>query len=430
MLYDGVESTMVKGYATRKRVLSVGWLLTFVLAISAIGCGSEDDGLTPTERQRRLVGPIVGEYLVDGQRAFERGSYTYALAMTDSAEQYAPDLADLHFLRGNVYMKLNRLGIAEAAFRRVMAVDPQYRGARFNLGLIAYRQDKLRDAIDWFKKEDDLESMSNVSLELGRAYARLGEPDSAQAAYEQAIRLDSTNSTAMMWLGQLYEELGEMDRALEVSKAGLKLRPDDADYKYVVGSLLFRLGRVDDAEPYLRSVAAERPWHHGAQFNMGQLMMRLGEEKEANAYFTQADSAQQVQKRLSDAEENIGRKPDDLEHWVNMAMLLREIGDLERAIEALKIGVTLEPRNLHLQNNLSLLLMENEEFDAAIGRYRAILDVDSTLVEVWLNLGAAYANAGYREEARRAWEKVQELHPGHPAAREYLARISEIRGAS
>lgn len=430
MLYDEIESMMPSRIVRTRTFAYVICLAALTLAVSTTGCGAEEDDLTPTERQRRLVGPIVGKFLVEGQRAYERGSYTMALAMTDSAEQYAPELADLHFLRGNVYLQLNQLGVAEAAFRHVMRSDPQYRGARFNMGLIAYRQDKLRDAIDWFKQEDELEANSNVSLELGRAYAKLGEPDSAQTAYEKAIRLDSTNSTAMMWLGQLYEELGEMEQALEASKAGLKLRPDDTDYKYVVGSLLFRLGEVDEAEPYLRSVAADRPWHHGAQFNMGQVLMRLGDEDAAKVYFTQADSAQQIQEKLSDAEEAINRDPNNLQNWVEMALLLREIGEVDRAIEALKIATTLHPRNLHLQSNLALLLMENEEYDAAIGRYRAILVVDSTLADVWLNLGAAYANAGYPDEARYSWEKVQQLKPGHPAAREYLSRISEIRGAS
>ncbi len=421
---------MRKSRAATGFIRSAGWLLILILAVASAGCGSEEDELSATERQRQLVGPQVGRYLIEGQRAYERGSYTLALAMTDSAEQHAPNLADLHFLRGNVYMQLNQLRIAQAAYEKVMEVDPKYGGARFNLGLIAHRQDQLRDAIDWFKKEEEIEEQSNVSLELGRAYARLGEPDSARMAYERAIELDSSNSTALMWLGQLYEELGEMDKALEVSKAGLEIRPDDPDYQYVVGSLLFRLGEVDEAEPYLRAVAKERPWHHGAQFNMGQVLMRMGQEDEAQGYFSQADSAQQMQEVISDAEEDIGREPNNLEHWANMASVLRDLGEVDQAIEALKVATTLHPRNLHLQSNLALLLMENGENDAAIGRYRAILEVDSTLADVWLNLGAAYANAGYRDEARQSWEKVETLEPGHPAVHEYLARISEIPDAS
>jgi tetratricopeptide (TPR) repeat protein len=270
----------------------------------SIGCRSASDE-TPsvTEMKRRRAGADVARVLLDGQRAYERGSYAVALAMTDSVEQRAPDLADLHFLRGGVYTQLNQLGVAQAAYHRVLELDAEYKGARYNLGLLEFRRGNLRDAIDWLQKERELEETSSLALELGRIYAKLGEPDSARMAYERSIVLDSTNSTAYMWLGQLYEELGQMDDALEASRQGLRLRPEDADYQYVVGSLLFRMGRIDEAEPYLENVSAKRRWHHGAQFNMGQLLMRKGREDEAKAYFARADSAQQMQQKITEAEE-------------------------------------------------------------------------------------------------------------------------------
>lgn len=409
---------------------SAGLALFIVLAVSAMGCagGSDDDGMTITERKRALVAPKVAEFLLEGQRAYERGAYRLALAMTDSVEAYAPDLADLHFLRGGIYTQLNRLGVAEAAYRVTLEHDPEYVGARYNLGLIAFRQGKLRDAVDWLQAEKEFASTSDLELELGRVYAKLGEPDSARMAYEASIRLDSTNSTAYMWLGQLQEELGEMDEALRLSKVGLSKQPDHIDYQYIVGSLLFRTGEIEQAAEYLRPVAAARPWHHGAQFNMGQVLMRQGKEEEAKPYFAQADSAQQVQQKIAEAEREIGREPDKIKPWVDLALLLRRIGETDKAIESFKVATAIDPWNMHLQNNLALLLMENGDNDAAIRRLEAIVKIDSTLPDVWLNLGAAYANAGHSPQAEAAWQKVMKLKPGHPTARAYLARLSEVRG--
>ena len=81
---------------------------------------------------------------------------------------------------------------------------------------------------------------------------------------------------------------------------------------------------------------------------------------------------------------------------------------------------------MRMQNNLALLQMETGQLDMAIRRFRAIVSTDSTMAEVWLNLGAAYANAGLRDQAEAAWKKVVELEPGNPVARSYLARVSEI----
>ncbi len=404
--------------------------LLVLLAVVAIGCSARSDGddITVTERKRSLVPPKVGQFLIEGQRAYERGAYRLALAMTDSAEAYAPDLADLHFLRGGIYTQLNQLGVAEAAYHVTLEKDPEYEGARYNIGLIAFRQGKLRSAIDWLQGEKNIGTSSNLELELGRVYARLGEPDSARAAYEAAIQLDATNATAFMWMGQLYEELGDLDEALRFSKAGLALRPESPDYKYIVGSLLFRTGEIEEAEKYLRPVADARPWHHGAQFNMGQLLMRLSKEEEAKPYFAQADSAQQLQQQVVEAERDIGREPEKIENWVHLASLLRKAGDVDKAIESFKVVTAIDPWNMHLQNNLALLMMENGEMDAAIRRFEAIVKIDSTLPDVWLNLGAAHANAGHRARAEAAWQKVMELRPGHPTARAYLARLSDVAG--
>lgn len=411
-----------------KATFHYGLTALVALALTWAGCSSgAQEPASATELKRQTLDPKVGAFLVDGQRAYERGVYTLALAMTDSAERYAPDLADLHYLRGLVYTQLNRGDVAQAAYETVLELDPRYKGARHNLGLLAFRQGKLRDAIDWFLKEDALETNTNVQLELGRAYARLGEPDSARAAYEAAVALDSTNATALMWLGQLHEELGELDEALAVSRRGLRLKPESRDYQYIIGSLLNRMGQAEEAVPYLRPIADERPWHHGAQYNLGQALMRLGHEDEAQTYFVRADSAQQVQQRISDAENAIGRDPQALEPWLHLGDLLRTSGQLDRAVEAYEVAVSLDPWNLYLQNNLALLMMESGDADGAIRRYRAILGMDSTLVDVWLNLGVAYANAGQRGPAEEAWTTALRHRPGYPPARALLARLSEIQ---
>ncbi|GIV59543.1 tetratricopeptide repeat protein [Rhodocaloribacter litoris] len=401
--------------------------IIFAVLLFLAGCrsGPDSEALTITERKRMTVDPRVGAFLIEGQRAYERGAYALALALTDSAEHYAPDLADLHFLRGLVYSQLNQLELAQAAYQEVLRLDPAYRGARYNIGLNAFRAGKLRDAIDWFKEERKLEPTSGLMLELGRAYARLGEPDSARMAYEAALALDSTNATAHMWLGQLYEEMGELDQALTASRHGLRLKPDNLNYRYIVGSLLHRMGRNEEARAYLQPVAESLRWHQGAQFNYAQVLMRLGRADEARRYFARADSAQQLQQQINEAQDAINREPEVLANWVRLGELLRRAEQYGRAVEAYKVAVSLQPENLYLQSNLALLMAENGDTAGAIRRYRAILGIDSTLADVWFNLGVVYANAGRPAEARQAWEQTLKYKPNHPVVRAYLRQLAE-----
>ena len=408
-----------------KKRLSALWL-GLLLLVGA--CASQDETETEgpqtiTEEKRQTMDPRVGSFLIQAQQAFEQGTYGVALAFTDSAEALAPDLADIHYMRGTIYTQLNQLDVAQAAYQITLENDSKYQGANFNLGLNAFRRGKLRDAINFYNNERDLGETSGLMLEMGRAYAKLGEPDSAKWAYEQAIVQDSTNATAYMWLGQLHEELGELDTALEYSRKGLQYNPESLDYKYIIGSLLYRTEQIEEAATYLEAVAKERPWHHGAQYNLGQVYLRLGQEAESQKFLVRADSAQQLQQKINEAQNAINREPDVLQHWVDLGELLRQSGQIDEAVEAYKVAVSLEPWNMNLQNNLAILFMQSGDFDRAIRRYRAILRIDSTLVDVWFNMGVAYANSGQNEQARQAWEKVLREQPNNPTVRAYLNQL-------
>ena len=388
------------------------------------------DRLTIAEKQRRDLPEHVATWLIEAERAYERGVYEVALNFTDSVEAAAPDLADMHFLRGHIYTNLNRLDIAQAAHEQVIEIDPRYPGARFHMGVNSFRQGKLRDAIRYYHEESsEVTSTTQLYHELGRAYAKLGVPDSARMAYEAAIDMDSTNTMAYMWLGQLLEEGGNVEEALEYSLSGLALRPDDLDYQYIVGTQYLRLMDHEAAQTYLEPVAEAWPWHHGAQYNLGQVYRRLGREDEARRFEVRADSAQQMQQAINEAENSINHDPDNLDNWIRLGTLLRESGQYERAIEAFKVAVVNMPWNLVMQINLATLELENGDVEAAIQRYRAVLSAEPNLTDAWLNLGVAYATNDQFGMARIAWQQVMSLEPSNPTVPQYLKQLDELENA-
>ena len=399
------------------------YLVCLLLLVAITACRERTS--TVTDDQRAAADPRIGAFLIEGQRAYQRGDYQTALVWTDSAEAHAPGLTDTHFLRGLVYSSLKRYDQAAAAYERVLATDPHYQGAQYNLGLNAARQGKLRNAINHFAKEKATYPTSSLYLELGRAYAQLGEADTAKTAYRQALALDSANATAHLWLGQLHEDLGELDSALVHSQAGLDLRPQNLDYRYIVGTQLYRLGQLEEAAAHLRPVAEEQAWHHGAQYNFSQVLLRLGRREEAEQYQQRAERAQVLLQEMDDAEEATERAPDHLQHWLDLSSAYRRAGRLDEAIDAYQVAATLEPSNLYLQNNLANLLHAGGCFKEALYHYQAILRIDSTLPDVWLNLGVVYANVDSTEAARSAWQRVLSYRPGDATASAYLEKLEE-----
>ncbi len=400
------------------------------MAIATLLFGCQGEQRSVTEAQRAMLPADVAQLLIEGQRAHENGLYDLALAYSDSVEARAPDLADLHFLRGAIYTRLNRPDVAQAAYETVLELDPWYPGARHNMGLNAYRRGRLRSAIDLYREEEkEVGGTATLYHELGRAYAKLGEPDSARTAYFMALAMDSTHATTYMWLGQLEEEAGDLEAALALSLQGLALRPHDLDYQYIVGSQYHRLEQPEKALPYLEPVAAAWRWHQGAQTNLGQVYMRLGREEDAREFFERADVAQQQAQAISEAEDAINQDPDMLDNWIRLGDLLRQSGQYGRAIEAFKNAAARDmPLGiwLSIQNNLAFLQLQNGDAQEAASLFEMILLNDSTMVAAWVGLGVAYANQDRTQEARQVWEKALALDPGNATARRNLAQLDAM----
>ena len=125
------------------------------------------------------INHAVAGLIFQAETAYRNGYYNAALTITDSAIVISLDVADVYFLRGRVFTKLARLNEAEAAYRTVLSLDPNYQGAWFNMGTNSIRQDDLPAAIAHYKSELLLYPSARTMVQIGRAYADLGKIDSA-----------------------------------------------------------------------------------------------------------------------------------------------------------------------------------------------------------------------------------------------------------
>lgn len=403
-----------------------------ILLLVLTGCGGSDDEglqLTRTEQLRLQLDPQIGSYMARSEMALKQGNYVMALALVDSVELLVPDLADAPFMRGRIFGKINQLEQSSIAYQQALALDPEYKGANHNMGLNAYQSGLLRQAVDFYKQEEAIEPTSVVFLEMGKTYAKLGEPDSARMAYERAIEMDPENASAHMWLGQLMEEMGELDKALDYSLKGAALKPDNPDYEYIIGSIYLRKGDNDKAIEYLKPVAEKKQWHQGAQYNLGQALMRSGAQQEAQIYLAQADSAQQMQQALNEARDAVNTNPGSRDAWVTYAELQWKVDDKNEAINSYQVAISIDPGNFAMQNNLANMLIQNDRKDEGIRRLQAMLRLKPDLVDGWLNLGAAYANDGYLEEARTVWTKGLEFNPNDHRLTGFLRQLDQMEAA-
>jgi len=346
-----------------------------------------------------------------------------ALALVDSAERYAPQLADVFFLRGLIHTEMRRYDLAEEAYKKVLAFDPFYQGAWLNLGSVALRAGETRKALSCYQKELANYPGAAALHQMGRVYAKLGQPDSARFVYEQALKADSTFTTAYLRLAELYQEEGELEQALKYARLGLQLEPENLNYRYFLGALLVSSGDLPEAVEQLEAVLQKRPWHYWANYNLGQAFLRMNREREGKRYLAKAESLQVELKNIQDWENLAENNPDQFMLWVNYGEALRRAGRWEEAREAFQLALSLEPRFVAVENNLANLYILTGDTAKAIIHYKSVLVRAPMMAEVWRNLGAAYANSKHFEQARAAWENALKHAPEDSTLKAYLAKL-------
>ena len=369
------------------------------------------------------IDPAVAGLIFQAETAFRNGYYNAALAITDSSLVNSPHAADIHFLRGRVFTKLARLNEAEVAYRTVLSLNPNYQGAWFNMGTNSIRQDDLPAAIAHYKSEMLLYPSARTMVQIGRAYADLGKIDSATFAYEDAIKTDSKNAAAYMRLGHLYKDRGDITKAIEYATIGLDLDPENLDYKYIIGSLLLLNEEPKASLPFFQAVTSKRPWHYWAHHNLGQALYRIGDETQGQHYM---DLAKELQKGIQEVENwrNLANmNPDQLMLWVNLGNSLKNMGRIQEAKDAFLVALSISPMSFALQNNIANLCLMDGDTVQAINRYKTILSFDSTLVDIWLNLGVVHASSGRINDARQAWMKGLEHDSDNTTLKDYLETL-------
>ena len=134
-----------------------------------------------------------------------------------------PGLSDNRLELGVDYLWARRYPEAETVFRELIARDPEFPRARYNLGVCRYVQGDPADALALFEQEP-LDWMRRTGRSL--ALHALGRRQEADAAFDELIRIDGTSASYQQ--AQVAAQRGDadlafkmLDQALEVQDLGV-----------------------------------------------------------------------------------------------------------------------------------------------------------------------------------------------------------------
>lgn len=266
--------------------------------------------------------------------------------------------------QNNCGVMLARRGLAHeaaACFERALDVD-----ARMSLAAQNLQQLAARTPVD-AERVQRLDEMLRVSphdtdtaLALGKWHARLGRPDAAAMVLSALLDHTPDDLTALREMALVEQALGYPDRASAWLDRALGIAPDDVALHALAGEILYRRGKTD---------AAKRALEHALSID------------ESAAW------------------------PQHL-----LAFVLGDMGDLTGAQAAAQRALQLDPNLARVDMNLTLEARQTKPV-ARINR--------ESEGRAHLNLGIAYRNTGYLDQALTAFETA--LSRGEPVAQVFTA---------
>lgn len=212
-----------------------------------------------------------------------------------------------------------------------------------------------------------------------------------------------------------HEDYGE---ALESFRAVLKEHPGFPDVRNKAGLCLAMLGDLDAAlEEFDRALEINDDYAE-AHLNRAIVLNDLGRFEEARQAFARAD---ELDRRHTNFPSDIGNR---------LAVSHARTGDLyliadqpEEAAKEFQAALDVRPGYLDIRSKLAEAWIRMGELERAVDALREILEGNPELTGSRLRLGVALHRLGEDEAAVEQWQACLERDPGDIRAKGYLASV-------
>lgn len=362
----------------RSRTLGRLGLSFFIcICLACAGCErSEEQGRRTGDAQETLH--TVELPALDGftQSVQEQLRSQHALLQELASGRSDPaSLGETYGVMGQLLLAYDLNHAAEPALLNAARLLPQDFRWPYYLGHL-YRADAaLERAARQFERALALQPRDvPTHLALAGVYRDMGREDDAEALLRDVLRIDPESATAHQLLGQLAGP-DQPQEAIDHYEAVLRLQPEASVVRYPLALAYQKLGDLERSREHLalRGQTGARMRNPlledlermragpGALIFLGNRLQTDGRYAEAAALFEQAIG--------EDSTTNVTA-------YLNLAGAVAQLGDFQKAMEALEEVLRLDPENSSALYNLGVLFDGKGQEAEALERFRAAVEAD------------------------------------------------------
>jgi tetratricopeptide (TPR) repeat protein len=347
------------------------------------------------------------------------------------------DLA-AHLQAAQTDLDTEKYQAAVTELRAAIAIQPELRGAYYQLGFALFQLREEHDAEKAFTKELTFQPPDPYSLYyLGRINANLGQSDQAIAFYEKAVAAGDVLDTRER-LGSAYLAKGRLDEAIRFLQSSVTARPEDGSLHYLLARAYKQKGRTADAKLEFSAAARWKAKIRTDMTSLSALRLSLAQKNQTEAISHMRDLATSNDTDILMASATtLGQAGlhQEASQFLNKAITLNatipeahydlarayiDLDDRALAEPELEKAVALKPGFYEAELLLGSLLVEDGKAEAAIPHLREAVKVHADNSKLLMILGMQYYQHAYFGDAIEVLKKAVALTPETPDARYLL----------
>ena len=322
----------------------------------------------------------------------QAGYFEGAISRFSRARDVRPDYVAASVNLGNIFLELNRLSDAQAAFVKALAIEKNNPAALYGMGQVSASNRDYATAVRYFEETlAEVPGANRVHYSLAMAYRGLGNAEKVKA------HLAQQGTVGVRVTDPLFDGLQDLITGERVYLSR--------------GKIAFEAQRYAEAADEFRKAVTAKPGSVTARVNLGAALTQTGDLDGAVEQF----------------EEALRIEPGKANAHYNLAVILAGQNKHDRSIAHARSALTAEPNDVNARFLLAQELKKSGNVDEALTEYSRVVQADPGNESALLEQVKLLYRKG---QVKQALDALEKSHAQYPKRGQTVLLLAYILAAS